>query len=204
MLNDQIAFVQRCITSTLIIGGAFVLTLNILGWIGGIEQFVRFHGAAMMPSTATCIALLFLGSATALSVPAKNTVAAMCCFAATAIAAINMSLRTYTDIDLDSLVPNRMAGDRMSEGTVLCILVGAAAIFSLASTKLQAFELHLAIVIVGIQLVIAVLILCSFMPGTPECPRIFQSMSFYTAACFVMLFAALFVTLVILPLMRQD
>ncbi|WP_406870590.1 hypothetical protein ABEB22_00305 [Thioclava sp. 'Guangxiensis'] len=196
--------VRRHAREALFVCGSLVVVFNILGWSLNLQALIRFPDAAMVPSTAVSIALLFIGSAAVLSRPAKKAAAKICSLMAAAIALINISLRKSSLPDLDHLVSNVMADDQMSEGTILCILVCAATILSLASEKLRKFELHLSGAIAGVLLIIAVFILCRFVPGTSACPLIFQKMSFYTAVCFLVLFINLFVAAVVLPFQQHE
>ncbi|WP_406720441.1 hypothetical protein RPE78_09685 [Thioclava litoralis] len=184
--------------------GLAVVAFNLLGWSFDLQPLVRFPDAAMVPSTAISLALLFIGSAAVFALPPKTKTARICSLTAAVIAIVNIGLRLTADLDLDYLIPNRTAGDRMSGGTILCIMVSAATILALSSEKLRNFEFHLSGAIAGLQLIIAVFFLCRFVPGTPQAPLIFEAMSLYTAVCFLVLFIILFVAAVILPLLQPE
>ncbi|PFG62555.1 hypothetical protein AXZ77_1139 [Thioclava sp. ES.031] len=166
------------------------LCANVIGWATDNQALVRWgmDGAAMMPSTAASLGLLFMAALILLGQTANRRLARICALCAATIASGNLAFELTGLSDLDHFLSNRAPGDRMSISTIFGILLGAVIILELAHPLLGHSELPLTLAMSGLVSILAIFGIHNFQQGSQAGTDFLEAMSLYTAVSFVLLF----------------
>ncbi|NDV97847.1 hypothetical protein [Salipiger sp. PrR002] len=170
-----------------------LVTSVLLGWLAHIEVLVRSgpDRAAMVPSTAISLALLFCGLAVAASGRETSGRVLACAAGAAMVALTNTLVVSFGAEGLDALLAKRPMHDRMSPGTVTGLLIGAAGLAGLSLPSLRRAELPLLAALSGLTGITAVFMVHNFLPGTVMALSFFEGMSIYTALSLLGVFGGL-------------
>ncbi|GGG75960.1 hypothetical protein GCM10011415_25740 [Salipiger pallidus] len=165
----------------------------LMAWAlgSGMEPLVRSSArrAAMVPATALCLAALF--AATGLS--GLRTERSLNWSGGLSSAVLLIAMSYLVSNILDQPQPDHVlfrdklaAGDRMSMGTSLGLVLGA--FVTWLSIKEKCNFLALTLSILGVSVAVTILLCNSFVPGSLFSVPALEGMSVYTAAAFIMLF----------------
>lgn len=170
--------------------GALLMLIVLGGWLLGFDPLVRPAPqlAGTVPSTALCLAMLYLCLPLMGLLPRLSR--SLAC-AAIALALINLSLSIITGSDLDHMVFEHVLApvDRMSHGTALGVLFAAAT--ALLMMGPQTALLPGLMAVVGLSSFVAIIAGNSFEPGSALAFRLLDGMSIYTAGALALLFFAM-------------
>jgi hypothetical protein len=173
--------------------GAVWMCVILFGWLAGADGLARVaaHRAATVPSTALCLALLFVSvmefddhNRRSVLIGRRLTSVAL------AIAAANLllSLAGLADIDhwlFDAVI---QPDDRMSPGTALGVMVAGATIWLSGAPRTR--RLSAAVAIVALSGLSAIVLGNAFVPGAVFGGALLSGMSIFTAVALAVFFLA--------------
>ncbi|WP_353472620.1 hypothetical protein PVT71_00940 [Salipiger sp. H15] len=185
--------VHRRIPFLVAASGLTFVAAVLAGWLFGSEVLVRGAPgrAAMVPSTAISLGLLFCGLLLHLRRDSPRGAVQFCAGLAAAVALTNSVFIRLDAAGLDALVASRAPGDSMATGTIAGVLTGALGLVALGSTRLVRLEVPVLAALAGLSGIISVLFVHNFHVGAPLALSFAEAMSIYTALCLLGLFSAL-------------
>ncbi len=183
MGNLGAELLYRRVPIILTLGALCFVGCVLSGWLFGLELLVRGSAdrAAMVPSTAISVALLFSGAAFYLRPDRMRGAVITCAGLAAAVALTNSIVIPLDGTGLDVFVETRAPTDRMSPGTITGLLIAAFGLASLCSARLRGFEAPMLTAVAGLTGILSVIVVHDFDLGAPLALPFVEAMSIYTA-----------------------